>query len=72
MGAYNFNPIFSDMTVVIQDKRQEEAGWREIQERVSCVLIDDITLFKLLLVVLLNYLEVLLEVLSHYRCMINI
>ena len=47
---------------------EEEADMQDISDTFSKDIVDDIMLYALLLVVLLKYLEVVLEILSHYKC----
>ena len=58
MGYHNLSTVFADMMVVIWADWQEESYKIGIPSTGLEVTMDDIMLFVLLLVSLLNYLEV--------------
>ena len=60
--------FFAAVISIVPSKWQEEADMQDISDTFSKDIMDDIMLYALLLVVLLKYLEVVLEILSHYKC----
>ena len=72
MVSHNADPVFASMMNVIEDELQEKSDRRYIPDMCSEVIMDNVMFFVLLLAALLNYLELVLELLIQYRCMINI
>ena len=66
------DPVFTFMTEVIKVNWKQESNRRGIFNTGSELIMYYIMLFVLLLSIILNYLEVVLEVLRHYFSTIKI
>ena len=66
--AQNATTVFLYMISVIQAEWKEEEYSQYIPDIGSEVIMYYIILFVIILTELLNYIEVLLEILTHYRC----